>query len=297
MQTFGALMFMLLLVDRDVSLTTTGAARRPPRWAMPMIAVSVTATVVSGAVWLVLQAADLTDSPLDEAWRDGALGTLLFDTYAGRVWQIRIGMAAALVLNVGALAVTGLKPMQGWLNATGLALAGAVLISAAWLGHAGADPSELGPLHLSVHAAHMLAAATWLGGLLPFSLLLRQARRAPTATDLALARRTGIRFGNLAQLAVAILLLCGIVNTGLVVDSFGNLLTGEFAELLAAKVGLLLIMLVLAAENRRRLVPNLASDGPAVAARLHRNVIGELALGGLILLIAGVLGITAPNGG
>src|SRR5258708_17086910 len=141
--------------------------------------------MVSGAVWLVLQAADMTEGPLDEAWRSGAFGTLLFETYAGRVWQIRIAVAAALLLNVCALAIPDMNLKQRCLNATGLALAGAVLISAAWLRHAGADPTALLPLHLSVHAAHMLAAASWLGGLLPFSVLLCQGARARAVTELA----------------------------------------------------------------------------------------------------------------
>lgn len=296
-QTFGALLFTWLLAGASVSATSADAALRRPRWAMPVIAVSVAATILSGGVWLILQAADMTESPLQETWHNGAIGTLLFETHAGLVWQIRFLLAAALTLNVGVQAMPGLRPHQRWLNTSGLALAGAVLISAAWLGHAGADPGVFGPLHIFVHAAHMLAAATWLGGLLPFSLVLLQADRAATTTALALAHRIGVRFGNLAQLAVGILVLSGLVNTGLVVDSIRDLLTAEFAGLLAAKICLLLIMLILAAENRRRLVPDLASSRPAVATRLYRNVIGELALGGLVLLVAGLLGITAPNGG
>jgi putative copper export protein len=264
---------------------------------MPVVAVSVVATIFSGAVWLVLQAADMTESSLGEAWDNGALNTLLFETHAGLVWWIRLALVTALLLNVCALAIFDKHTRQRWLNATGLVLASAVLISATWLGHAAADPSDLGPLHIAVHVTHMLAAATWLGGLLPFALLLSQAHRSATSTEIVIAHQIGIRFGNLAQLAVGALLLSGIVNTGLVVDSARDLLTGAFPGLLATKIGLLLIMLILAAENRRRLVPNLASNGPAPATRLRRNVIGELALGGLILLIAGALGITAPTGG
>lgn len=296
-QTFGALLFLRLLAAPDGSAVDMGTALRRSRWTMPIVAVSLVATIFSGAMWLGLQAADMTETSLDEVWRNGAVDTLLFETHAGLVWWVRLGLVTVLMLNVCALAVFDKRAEQRWLNATGVALAGAVLVSAAWLGHAGADPSELGPLHIALHVTHMLAAGIWLGGLLPFALLLSQAYRSAAVTELAIAHRTGIRFGNLAQLAVGILLLSGIVNTALMVDSAWDLLTGTFAGLLATKIGLLLVMLMLAAENRRRLVPKLASNGPVSATRLRANVIGELALGGLILLIAGALGITAPSGG
>ncbi len=296
-QTFGALLFLRLLAEPDASSSGATGTRPQPRWLMVMLAGSLAATVVSGAGWLMLQAADMVESSVGDAWRDGAIGMLLTGTYAGTVWQVRIALTAALILTVGAHAATRQNAKRGSLCTTALVLAAALLGSAAWLGHPGADPGALRPLHLTVHAAHMLAAAAWLGGLLPFLLVLSHARRAATAGELAAAQRIGTRFGNLAQWAVAVLLVCGIVNTGLVVDSFGSLLAGPFAGLLAAKVALLLIMLVLAAENRRRLVPKLATHQAGVAGRLQRNVIGEIALGGIILLLAGVLGISAPNGG
>jgi putative copper resistance protein D len=274
-----------------------GPPLRRPRWLLPIVALSLIATIFSGAMWLTLQAADMTESSLGEAWRNGALDRLLFDTRAGLVWWIRLAFATALILNVGALAIFDKHTKQRWLIAAGLGLAGAVLISAAWLGHAGADPSALRALHLAIHITHILAAAIWLGGLLPFVLLLFQANRSAATTGFAIAHHIGIRFGNLAQLAVGALLLSGIVNTALVVGSDWDFVTGAFAALLATKVGLLLVMLVLAAENRRRLVPKLASNGSASAARLRRNVIGELALGGLILVVVGALGITSPTGG
>jgi putative copper export protein len=55
-------------------------------------------------------------------------------------------------------------------------------------------------------------------------------------------------------------------------------------------------MLVLAANNRQWLVPRLSdASSPQAAARLRWSVLGELALGALILLVAGALGLSPPG--
>jgi putative copper export protein len=58
-----------------------------------------------------------------------------------------------------------------------------------------------------------------------------------------------------------------------------------------------MFMLCLAANNRLRLVPELAGGAtPSLAiTRLWRSVWGELMLACLILAIVGVLGITPPG--
>ena len=90
--------------------------------------------------------------------------------------------------------------------------------------------------------------------------------------------------------------ITGVANTALLVEDASELMSGTFAKLLGAKLLLLLLMLVLAAYNRQLLLPRLASATPwHVAALLRRSVWAELAIGMVVLLIAGALGITPPG--
>ena len=45
-------------------------------------------------------------------------------------------------------------------------------ITAAWTGHAASTPYTLRYLHLASDALHLTAASAWIGGLVPFALLL-----------------------------------------------------------------------------------------------------------------------------
>ena len=95
------------------------------------------------------------------------------------------------------------------------------------------------------------------------------------------------------SLAVGIIVISGIATTALVVRDVSDLTTGTYAGLLAVKLVLFCLMLVLAAVNRLQLVPRLAASnhGPA-AIRLWWSILAELALGLVILLAVGALGIT-----
>jgi len=289
-QVIGALLFCVIL-NRAPAGATGWARDRFVRLA----AVSAVAVVVSEIAWLVLQAADMADSGVLDVWTSGALGALMLKTRAGIIWWGRLALALAVIVAVGAAGRT----TNAALTAIGFALAVASSVSGAWLSHAAADPGPYGTLHLAVHAAHMLGAALWLGGFVPLLMLLWRARRSRDPKDLALARHAAVWFGNIALLAVGVLVATGMANTAFAADSAADLTVGPFARLLAGKVVLFLVMLALAAHNRQRLVPQLAaaSASAVVATRLWRNVLAELALGILILVLAGALGLTPPGEG
>jgi putative copper resistance protein D len=105
------------------------------------------------------------------------------------------------------------------------------------------------------------------------------------------AHAASVSFGNIALVAVGTIAVSGIMTTALVVRDVSDLTAGTYAGLLAVKLVLFCLMLVLATVNRLQLVPRLAASNYG-SIRLWWSILAELALGLVILLAVGGLGIT-----
>jgi putative copper resistance protein D len=152
---------------------------------------------------------------------------------------------------------------------------------------------------LTADVLHLLAAATWTGGLVSLALLLATARRNRSSAWASLARDVAQRFSTLGIISVGALLLTGIVNAWILVGSLNALIVSEYGRLLMIKVGFFGVMVAFAGVNRLRLVPQLAvlSERPAridVLRQLTRNSIVELTLGVMVFAIVGALGTLHP---
>jgi putative copper resistance protein D len=249
-------------------------------------------TVVSGVIWLLIEAASMSELPFAEAMRSSLLLTVLQETQFGQVCEIRLLLSLVLA---ACLACHQFAFANRLALGAGLGLAAAI----AWTGHAGSTPGELGNLHLTADALHLVAASTWIGGLVPLTLLLASARGDRALAWPSLARNVTIRFSSLGVFSVATLAATGIVNAWILVGSIHALLGTGYGRLLVLKLGVLAIMLVFAASNRFWLTPRLArSSGnelPVQSLRqLTRNSVIEIALGFAIFAIVGVLGTMHP---
>jgi putative copper resistance protein D len=104
----------------------------------------------------------------------------------------------------------------------------------------------------------------------------------------------------MGYVAVATLIVSGLVNSGLLVGSVSSLLKTLYGQILLGKLALFAAMLGLAAANRLWLVPRMietrAGCGQAAVwlARLRYHVLGEQFLGLMILLAVSVLGTMRP---
>jgi putative copper resistance protein D len=249
-------------------------------------------TVVSGVIWLLIEAASMSERPFAEAMSSSLLLTVLQATQFGQVCEIRV----LLSLVLAACLVYHRFAFANWLAlGAGLALAAAI----AWTGHAGSTPGELGTLHLTADVLHLLSASAWVGALAPLVLLLAAARADRALAWPSLARDATKRFSTLGVLSVTTLAATGIVNAWILVGSFHALLSTEYGRLLMLKLGVLAIMLVFAASNRFWLTPRLArSSGNElpvhVLRQLTRNSAIEIALGFSIFAIVGMLGTMHP---
>ena len=188
---------------------------------------------------------------------------------------------------------------RAW-QCVGLIIATTLLASLAWAGHAGATIGAERPIHLTVDAAHLIAAGLWPGGLLPLTLLLVRASRSNEPSLLLAAGAMTRRFSAVSLLVVGALAATGLTNSYFLVGSLPALVTSAYGRLLVMKLFLFSIMIGFGACNLLRFKPQLALANESNAKqrdalrKLMRNVIAELCIGTLIVLIVGALGATPP---
>lgn len=261
------------------------------RWGRPLLMVAAAVVGLATAAALVAQTAVMAGS-LSEAVKPSTLTMMVTGTALGMGLMIR-AVLAFLVL----VMVTGLRPGRiswGLTIAVGLV----VIASFAWTGHGAATGGAAGLVHLTADIVHLIAAALWLGALVALTVLLM--RRA--AADDPAIHRALRDFSGVGTIAVALLVLTGLINTGFLVgpSRIASLGTGLYGQLLIAKLILFALMLALAAGNRFRQTPALGSllsggeDPAGVVARLRRDVVAETLVGALLLGVVAWMGTLAP---
>jgi putative copper resistance protein D len=197
---------------------------------------------------------------------------------------------AAMLFALGA----GAWRRGSWL-AVGVIVAGFVLGSLAWTGHAlGAHPE-----HAFIAAIHILAAGLWIGMLVPLLWTLHRAVASVQHDFHRTAAAATRRFTLPGTVAVLALAASGALNAWWLVGSASALVSSGYGLLVTAKITVFVLMLALASTNRWVLLPRLRLDGTAETAaeplRLLRvSVAFELAFGLSVLVLVGVLGITPP---
>lgn len=289
--TTGTLMFQAVVaVPALHSAETAAAAVRTQIRGVAGISLAITGA--SGAIWVLLEAAGMSGLPFSEAITGDVLSTVVNETQFGLVFEIRFVLAIILA---ACLAYDRLRLARWLALASALGLVAAI----AWTGHAGSTVGEMAPLHLAADALHLIASAAWIGGLVPFALLLAAARRYPGETWAWLARDATQRFSMLGIASVATLLGSGIVNAWILVGSVNGLIVTQYGRLLMLKIALFVVMVAFAAVNRLWLTPRLAlSSGSAAQLealrRLTRNSVIEIVLALMIFAIVGMLGTLHP---
>jgi copper transport protein len=164
------------------------------------------------------------------------------------------------------------------------------LVALAYVGH---SRSQAAPwLGIPVDVVHTAAAATWLGGLaaLVFVVIPKvDTERGVAAFD---------RFGRVAERAVAVLVVTGIIQMLRLHGNPLSMLTNRHGLLLIFKISLVALMLWLAARNRRELGAQRRREStqPKTLRRLLvRASLIETAIGAVVLVITSVLVATTPT--
>jgi copper transport protein len=228
----------------------------------------------------VLAAAGL--ALLGEAQRSAAGASLgeLLDSSVGRALTWR---AVALGLAGLALCVAWREPRARRLSLAAATLAALGLaVAHVDAGHAGAV-SWAASFAVPAQVAHLAAAGVWFGGL---AALLLGFRGASTA-----AREKAVRrFATLALAALLIVSLTGVLRSAEELTSWGDLLHTGYGLAVLAKVGLVILIVTIAARNRPRREPLTPGDFDA----LRRRSKLELAVAVAAVAVAALLGTLSP---
>ena len=260
--------------------------------------------IVSGAALFWAVAAGMSGASLTESLTWDILGTVLFQTQFGSVFQWRLGLAVILGMMMGKLAWEKWQTRRksSLLEKAAGFVATALIVSMAWTGHAAATGGPDFKWRVLADATHLFAASIWPTGLLPFALFLGCARRIDGYSHLQPVMATARRFSTVSFLIVGILIATGIINTYFIVGSFSALVTTHYGRLLCLKLFLFLVILGIAAWNRYRMLPLLllrastSEKSPVIPLlqRLQSFVMTEFGLAVAVVVVVSILGTTPP---
>jgi putative copper resistance protein D len=130
---------------------------------------------------------------------------------------------------------------------------------------------------------HLAGVAFWIGVLSP----LRRLASNPLYQRQAAA--LGHRFGMVATIVVPTLLVAGVYHAWILTGSWENLIGSAYGQTLLVKVGVVSVLLALAAANKLRFVPQLAAGNTQAAQHLSRSISVEWAVITAILLATSIL--------
>jgi copper resistance protein D len=278
---------------RSVKADTRLAAMLRPRFAW-LVWISLAVAVLSGAAWLVLTAESMSGQAAADVLSQGVLWTVLAQTDFGNDWLVRFVLACLLAALL-APAVAERRAKSHWANAALVALAASFAGSLAFAGHAIGGQGVEGIVHPAADILHLIAAAAWVGALVPLALFLAARGEA----SLAAIRTATLRFSVLGVASVATLLVTGSVNSWYLVGGFAEFTGTDYGRLLLVKIALFLGMVAIAAVNRFHLTPAIAGAASTASAhqalhQLRRNAAIEAAAGAVVIGIVAVLGTLPP---
>jgi copper transport protein len=144
-----------------------------------------------------------------------------------------------------------------------------------------------------------MAMAAWLGGVAMLVLAVRSATRAVEPGDrLRLLTSVVARFSAMAGVAIAVILLTGVAQSIVYVESPKHLLDTAFGRAVLIKSVLFVLICGLGFFNRNRLLPRLraAQESAAGAGVLLRRTLRlELAIGVAVIAVTGALAGYPPS--
>jgi len=203
------------------------------------------------------------------------LGRFLIETEGGRTWLLTAVAGAAITVLTFAV--------RSWTATLMVAiLAIAALVPMGTQGHSGEESHHDAAMMALI--LHIIAAAIWLGGLVLMIVIRPLVGRDAIATAMS-------RYSSMALAAFVVVAISGTVRAAIGVGAWENLAT-PYGAILLVKVGALLVLGLLGAWYRRRLIRRMGED--AGSRRFWGLVALELAFMGIASGAAAALARTAP---
>ncbi|MGE7186986.1 copper resistance protein CopC [Peribacillus sp. NPDC006672] len=213
-------------------------------------------------------------------WADAFNGTFIKEvlnaTSFGTIYIIEILLLLLLFLVIYFMLENSLNKSLPFLSFIIIAI---LMVCKALTGHTAAVPNQV--LAVLMDFLHLLSMALWLGGLLALLVILpgladRQAEDKKTFYWSIIQR-----FSRWSFLFVIILSVSGIYSSLQHVPTIHSLINTTYGQLLLAKIGLMLIMIVLGAFHYFR--------GKKQVKKLGYSVGMEFGLGIVVLIVAALL--------
>ncbi len=255
---------------------------------------------------LYLQVVDISGGSILSGIELSAAWRFLTRTTAGWVWIGRAVLLAALLAVLRTCPEPGRgtpRPRSGFYWWAALGVAAAALLSRVLASHASAQPSG-SVIVIAADSLHILAAASWIGLLIQFRLLLGRLRQLEEVTGRPVLTPIVNRITPIALTSAGVLICTGLYNATRHLDSPLSIVGSPYGLTLLAKLLLLVPVLTAGALNflvvRPALrVSSLSAKGPdaqrpTVARRLLSLVEIEASVGAAILALAAVLGAVPP---
>jgi len=271
---FGAGAFLLVFTTGELRAELSARLHRPA------IVASLIAFLTALA-WLSMESASMNED-YAAAFDTGSISDVLTSTAFGAIWQGRIA------LSVVAIIAFVLIRAERWRVAT--TLSAFLLASLALVDHGAMQTGALGLAHRGNDALHLLTTGGWLGALAPFVLCLGCATHGPNRAEANLAM---LRFSAAGHFGVLLILATGAINILLTTHALPWPPTSPYRALLVGKIGVVLVMIGLAAINRYALLPRIETDPRGeYLLRLFASV--ELALALIVVGLVSYFGLLDP---
>ena len=283
------LIVLRTVIARPVIRAVRGCSLRPLTIAF---GIAMVVALVATPLYVLLATAQFT---LRSAWDLGSTIPAARSSGFGRDFlDLELVLALFAVAAVAALVVD--RPERERRSvAELLALPAALVTGASTLllpalaGHAG-QKSPRG-LSLPLDAAHLGAAAIWLGGLIGIVVFWLSVGRQGRAAALAIVVP---RFSVVAFASVLLLIGTGIGQSLLELPTLETLWQTSYGKALIVKLVLLAAALLLAGVNLARTKPRLQAGNAEAPLLLRRLVQGEIVFVAAALFAAGVLASLPP---
>jgi putative copper resistance protein D len=265
------------------------------RWPFTLIRVAAIVTFVGAVAWLIGESLSISDSAV-EALSPAALWLVLSGTRFGLACAVRMALLVLMLVVPSVIR----RPRALW--GVQAILGAAVTMSFAWTGHGAMGSGASGVWHLGFDLLHLLAAAVWLGALLPLANLVVSSLRSRSAEEAGWTLRGLERFSSIGPLVIALLVLSGIGNSWFLIgpSHWRATYSTSYGVTLLVKIGLFGAMLMLAVRNRYWTTPRLRADLTArrdmraAMANLRTSLLMETALGLLVVFAVSLLGTLEP---
>jgi putative copper export protein len=251
--------------------------------------------LIAEALYLILQASVVSDTPLGEIYP--VLLPFLLETRYGRFSVLRACLlAVVLILSYAASRRGGMR-----LSLAGAAVSLLILVSISMSGHQGTRRGTAVPLVIDIF--HISAVSLWIGGLFYVRFCYAFFMNRADIEFFPVFRNLMMRFSRMATVCVFIGASAGVSLGFINVRQLPYLIHSPYGLTLLVKTLVVGVLICLGGVNKFILLPRLDTSGTehwtktaTYRAWLHRVITAEVVSGLTVLLITSLLTHLSPEG-